>query len=288
MNARRFCLCVLVFALSLSTVSAPRAVAQQRAETIDESMRFAREFLRAFYPEFNGKNYIFNFETYARYDDPVNRDNRIFLVDIGEGPKNQVLKCCLGGTVGPLIHFPLPYSWPWGPTPLPPDPPLPPKVRTERPLNVDSRGAIHPYQFLSAYFEFDSGGGLVFFAVPAWSDTGAGSKFYDTLRDHPDATDEELIAAYKESGAKYPLGDREAFKRDLPLNKLEQFLGKLKLVTTKFDASSAERLDELGGFSFCTVLLKTGGKNDSPEEYEASFGSDQGKLLELRRVTKTK
>jgi hypothetical protein len=221
MNARRFCLCFLVVALSLSTMTAPGAAAQQRAETIDESMRFAREFLRTFYPEFNGKNYIFNFETYARYDDTGNRDNRIFLVDIGEGPKNQVLKCCLGGTVGALIHFPLPYSWPWGPTPLPPDPPRPPKVRTEKPLNVDSQGATHPYQFLSAHFEFDSGGTLVYFGVTKQSGTAVGSKFYDTLRDHPDATDKELIAAYKESGAKYPLGDREAFKRDLPLNKLE-------------------------------------------------------------------
>jgi hypothetical protein len=268
MNARQFAVCISVVILTFFGVLPSPSAAQRRAETTDDCMSFAREFLQVFYPELSGKKYAITFETASSYDNPARDADRIFLVDIGDGAKYQVLMCCIGGSVGEIVGAPqLPDDKDLGPHQPLPAPPPPPKVRPEKPMNSDSRGAVHPYQYLSAVFFFDSQGRLKDFV---WRRTASAAdlRFSDKLALHPEMTDEELIAAYKETGAKYALGDREAFERDLPINKLEQFLGKLKILRTKFSITTDKRLDKLGDFGSCSVFLQTDDINGTHLEYK--------------------
>jgi hypothetical protein len=288
MNARQFTVCFSVVISTFFGVLPSPSAAQRRAKTIDDCMTFEREFLQVFYPQLSGKKYAVTFETASSYDKPGSDADRIFLVDVGDGPKYHVLMCCFGGTMGGVIGTPqVPYDKELGPPQPPPAPPPPPKVRTEKPMNIDSRGAVHPYQYLSTVFVFDSQGRLKNFV---WNRTAsqADIQFSDKLVLHPEMTDEELIDAYKETGAKYALGDRETFERDLPINKVEQFLGKLKILRMKFEITTDERLDKLGDFEICSVFLRTDEKNGPPLEYEADFEPERGELVELRIVTNSK
>jgi hypothetical protein len=162
-------------------------------------MSFEREFLQVFYPQLSGKKYAVTFETASSYDKPASDADRIFLVDVGDGAKYHVLTCCFGGTMGGVIGNPqVPYDKELGPPRPLPVPPPPPKLRTERQMNIDSRGAVHPYQYLSTVFVFDSQGRLKNFV---WKRTAseADIRFSNKLL-RPEVTVEELIAAYKETG----------------------------------------------------------------------------------------
>ena len=141
--------------------------------------------------------------------------------------------------------------------PSPQTPPPPPPKPPETHLNFGPGGAVHPYQYLSTAFIFDARGRLKIFMVRdrPYAPIPKGQKdFAETRRLHPDMSDEELIAAYKQSGAKFALGDREAFKRALPIRKLEKFLGSLRIVSIEFEPTGDERLDRLGDFGFCISL----------------------------------
>lgn len=284
MNARRFAASLSVVILTFFGGLTSPSTAQRRTQTSDDCTTFAREFLQIFYPELSGKNYAITFETASSYDKPASDADRIFLVDIGDGAKYQVLMCCIGGSMAEIVGEPrLPDDKDLGPHPPLPTPLPPPKVRPEKPMNTDSQGAVHPYQYLSTVFVFDSQGRLKNFV---WKGpvSAADIRFSNTLTLHPEMSDEELIAAYKEAGAKYALGDRGAFKRDLPINKLEQVLGKLKILRTEFSTSTNDRLDKLRDFDFCTVFLQTDDVDGAHLKYEAQFEAMRGELLGLRIV----
>jgi hypothetical protein len=286
MNLKRFGACFSIIILSAVGALASVSRAQRSAETADDCMGFAREFLQVFYPELSGKNYAITFETASRYDEPVSDADRIFLIDIGDGAKYQVLMCCIGGTMGGIVGEPrLPDDEELGPHQPLAAPPPPPKVRPEKPMNIDSQGAVHPYQYLRTAFVFDFRGRLKNFV---WKGpvSAADMRFSDKLVLHPEMTDAELIAAYKETGAKYALGAREAFERDLPIGKLEHFLGKLKIVRKEYSITTNDRLDKLGDFAICSVFLRTDDKDGKHLEYEAEFEPERGHLVGLRIVTK--
>jgi hypothetical protein len=287
MNARRFAVCFSVMTLTFFGAFPSQNGAQRRAKTTDDCMSFEWEFLQVFYPELSSKKYIITFETASSYDNPVSDVDRIFHVDIGDGAKYQVIGCCLGGRMKEISGPQLPDDKDLGPhTPLP-APPAPPTVRPEKPMNIDSQGAVHPYQYRSTVFIFDPRGRLKTFV---WHRTpsAADLRFSDKLVLHPEMTDEELIAAYKETGPKYNLGDREAFERDLPIGKLEQFLGKLKILRKEFRVTTIDRLDRLGFFAGYTVLLQTDDMAGEHLEYQAEFEPDRGELVELQIVTDNK
>jgi len=261
MNARRLTACFTIISLSFVLAFPSLSPAQRRAETADDCMNFARAFLRLFYPELSGKNYAITFETASRYDEPVGDAERIFLVDIGDGAKYQVLECCFGSTMGGIVGPQLPGDKDLGPHAPLPAPPPPPKVRSEKPPNIDSRGAVHPNQYLSTVFVFDSQGRLKSFV---WKGPAS------------------------EAGARYALRDRAAFERDLPFNKLERFLGKLKILRKEFSTTTNNRLDKLEDFGICSVFLQTGDIDGKHLEYEAEFESERGELVGLRIVTGNK
>ena len=94
-------------------------------------------------------------------------------------------------------------------------------------------------------------------------------------------SDAALKAAYKASGAKYSLGDRETSKRELPVSQLEPFLGTLKVIQITFHPITVERLDKLGGFSDCEVELEGPNK----KQYLAYFAAYSGRLITVLYLT---
>lgn len=172
------------------------ANAQRTTTTVDDCMQYERDFLHAFYPELSGKKYWITFETWDGYEKLAGYEHagKNFLVDVGDGPKSSVQMCCIHSTMRGVIGG------------LPPSTPPPPKIQKEKPLNLDSRGALHPTQYLSTNFIFDFEGRLTHFF---WGkeNSDAYSNLAQKRRLNSNMSDAELKTAYTESGAKYTLGD---------------------------------------------------------------------------------
>ena len=221
---------------------------QRSAKSWDELVQYQAEFLREFYPESVGKKYWITFEAATTYDEVGNlaapKNGISFDVDVGDGPKSQEMMCCVAGSMGGIIGT---NDQERKPAPLPPKP---------KPRNLGPRGEVYPNQYLRAVFTFDTDGRLLGFRKLPNKPPEEAPNFWEELKLHPDMSDSELKAAYKKSGAKYALGDREALERDLPVARLEQFLGKLKVLKVRFTPMNDERIDALRGFSDCDVYLE--------------------------------
>jgi len=282
MNAKRFANSLSLFVCLFVGILAAPSAAQRRPKSTDGYMNYERDFLRAFYPELTGKHYFVTFEWAERFDQPNDNADVVFLVDVGAGAKFEIVGCCYGGSAGWVVGPQAIYSYGegLGSLELPPLPPPPPKVEPP-----------HPQQYLSSTFVFDSQGNLKRFFGKRQL-TRPELDIVSQVRVHPDMTDEELIAAYEKSGATCDIGDRKAFERNLPISKLEQFLGKLKKLRTEFertefDARPDDRLSKLGYFDICRVFLQTASKGGAPLEYRADFESRRGELVELHLVPDT-
>ena len=255
--------------------------AQRKAITQDKYIHYQRDFLHVFHPGLSDKKYWITIETSEPYENMSagKRSSKTFLVDIGDGRKSEVLMCCFGGSMGEPLGSNVPYDKELGP-PHPPPPPPQPIPRPDR-RNIDSNGAVHPTQYLSTEFVFDSEGHLKTFNVAKEKQPDGVWDFWEKLRLNPDMSDAELKAAYKASGAKYSLGDRETFKRELPVSQLEPFLGTLKVIQIAFHPITVERLNKLGGFSDCEVELEGPNK----KQYLAYFAAYSGRLITVLYLT---
>ena len=152
-------------------------------------------------------------------------------------------------------------------------------------MQEDSDGATYPRQYLSVAFHFTAQGYLLAyyeeekrFHRPL---SGSDLDFDLELIKHPDITDEALRALYQHSGAKYPLGDQESFRKDLPLKKLEQYLGNFSVLSTEFHYEKGTRLAKAGGFDFCSTVLQVASRSGKPLLYDAKFDGRLGTLLSL-------
>lgn len=254
--------------LLLGSLALP-CLAQRSTKSWDELIQYQADFLRAFYPGSVGKKYWITFEASVFYDeigDTAAPDHAMaFAVDVGEGPKSAELMCCVNDTMGGIIGTNGPQQQ--KPAPLPSKP---------KPMNLGPHGEVYPNQYLRAHFTFDSDGRLSGFnKLP--NKPPDKPDFWIELKARPDMTDAELRRAYKKSGAKYALGDREALERDLPMSTLETFVGRLKILKVIFTPTGNERIDSLDGFSACDVYL------EGPEQkrYAASFDGFSGELVYL-------
>ncbi len=209
-----------------------RAQAQEPPPLTKNYVLWAHGFLRTMYPDLAGKKYTLTLEANVGYDEVGAPMNWLELY-VGKGPKDQVL-----GYIGGCAGYPVPPQLPWppelGPRPTPPAPlPLAPKVRPKNPCET---GPIRPKQYLISGFRFDGKDRLESFAVqgPGLGNPEAGEVLGKIVGSHPEMTDAEIVAALKKGGAKYGPNDKEAFIKNLPVAKLERFLGKLKVVSVGF------------------------------------------------------
>jgi hypothetical protein len=248
----------------------------------DDLYRLGQAFLRALYPELNGKRYIVTIESSVPFDDPA-PTAYWFMLTVGEGAKFTIKSCCLGGYMGEIIPAPGPPP-PEGTPPYTPAPVAPKKPPIRNP-DIDERGAEHFRQYLSAGFTFDRQGRLKDFTAEgrAISDREADEKIAEIVSAHPEWTEAQVIAAVKENGTKYGPNDREEFTKNLPFQKLEPFLGRLKLESVSFEPLD-DRQTGMSSWPTWTVEASAKQKDGSVLHYRMYFDHRDGKLFGLHLI----
>ena len=90
-----------------------------------------------------------------------------------------------------------------------------------------------------------------------------------------------MVAALKNAGAKYGPGDKDQFIKDLPVQKLQRFLGKLQVLSVTFQPLSEDRFN-----AHIWPLWQVKAKADTGSgklTYEMTFEQFQGELLSVHR-----
>jgi hypothetical protein len=114
-----------------------------------------------------------------------------------------------------------------------------PGERGHRTYEVDRSGKLHvvtPEPVLGALFEFDPDGSLESVHVNSpqiLSDT-ENEHLRKLVDSHKEWTDAQVLAALKQSGAKFCPEDREAFLNKLPLETLRPFIGVAHVESAEF------------------------------------------------------
>jgi hypothetical protein len=200
-----------VLALLLITEISTFANASQQSPTLADNISLAREFLRSLYPDLSGKKYSLSISTAAGYDDPNSAIWNLELA-IGDYPKEWVMGYA-GGWVG------------------------------DKPKDFQP-GPIHPKQYVIANFGFESGELMGFVAKgPAIGNPDAKVVVATLVASQPEMPDAEADAAAKRAGAKYGLADKQALLANLPLQRLERFFGKIKVVSAELRGLDTESND---------------------------------------------
>lgn len=249
--------------------------------------QFGRDFLHCLYPQLDGKHYSMTIESGVAYDDPASRP-RWFRLSVGDGPKFAVLGCCVSNSYKEIITAPQ--------TPPPPPPggqpftPAPGAQRPQfkRPEEWDEEGGIHPKQYLKAGFTFDEKGRLVGFGAegPAINDPETDNRLHDLFHGHPEIADAQVVAALKQAGMKYGPDDTQEFVKNLPLKKLEPFLGKLEFVSVSVDPLGKNR-EEVGTWPNWWVEVLATQKDGTKLRYSMLFDHLKGDLIGLSIVPAT-
>ena len=281
-----FCSVVMVLAMP------GKCFGQQTVPTTKTYVKLGEDFLHALYPELNDKKYTITLETSFRYDDPTDIP-REFTLDVGAGPKSSVLFCCFGGYAPGCIPFKIPDPM-TPPPPHPPTPSCPPGTTPNdamRPKNADREGKVRPEQFLTSYFSFDVQGRLVSFNAhgSATANHEAHTQLYEALRSRLSATlrptDAEIRKLLAESGAKYGFEDKKRFRDNLPVKELENFIGKIEVLSLEFEPIASgwgdDPVNDLGVWSFVIVLMSATQKDGTKLTYRAFFDHFSGALTDL-------
>jgi len=236
--------------------------AQDPPPPIPNRLTVARDFLRTFYPDLNGKNYFMNLETSYYYDQPLNHPfGGLLELSIRDSPKgnNNFLPCPPGST--PTQKLPS-GGFIAG--------------------NCPERG-IPPQEYLSATFHFDEKGHIVTFRAQGTSAGNVTAKrTYEKdidLSKHP--TGAELIDALKRAGAKYGPDDKEEFVKSLPIRKLETFLGKLNIISVEFGPFSQEDRSDFSDEMEWDVRAVATRIDGGTTKYILSFEQYNGTLVGL-------
>jgi hypothetical protein len=230
--------------------AAPHRPAGQVVPKAQENIFRAREFLRSLYPSLSGKGYMMSLQTSQQYD--VLASVAFFKLFIGEGPVGFV-KGVVGGYVGPVP---------------PPD---------------YHPGPIYATQFLTADFQFRPSGQLFDFSAygPSVGDEKASTRAFEQVSSHPKLTDSEVIAVLKKEGAKYGPWNREQFLHDLPLQKIEPFLGRLSEVSAKFTDRDEDSHFVTGEWSDWKVNVVAVWKDGVRRKYQLKFEGFKGDLVTI-------
>src|SRR5258707_12772626 len=200
------------------------AYEQETAPLVGKYAALGRDFLRALYPDLNGKGYVLSISAPIHYDDPDNSVQQLEL-DIGDNFKDITLGYWGGWTGEKPKHF--------------------------------EPGPIHPKQYLSAFFGYEKGQLQGFLAKgPAVGNPEAEEAIGVLVRSsHPEMTDAEASAALKKAGAKYGREDKEIFVRALPIAKLEHFVGKLSITSVELKGVDEDKVRD-PSWPHWTVLAK--------------------------------
>jgi hypothetical protein len=108
--------------------------------------------------------------------------------------------------------------------------------------------------------------------------------FRNLVESHPEWSDEQAISALKQAGARFGPNDKDAFLCTLPLDKMERFLGHLKVTSVEFShlQSGVEHNRTLGRLDW-SVHAKAQFSDGTSSDYQLVFEPFQGKLTMLSR-----
>ena len=263
--------------------------AQENVPKTENFVKVGHEFLKALYPELNGKGYAVTVETSLGYDDTKSVP-KYFMLDVGTAPKFVIIECCYGGYFGGVVPSPFPWSQE---TTSPPAPSTSQSRQSieKREKNWDAQGRVLPKQYLSTAFIFDDSGHLVTFSAagPAVGNRDADKKLIALISSHPEITYQEVVAALKQVGIKYGPNDKERFISDLPVTQLERFLGKVEIVSVSFSPLDSNR-DNIEYWPDWRVELLATQTDGTKRKYKLSFERFKGDLqrLDLERPETSK
>jgi hypothetical protein len=173
----------------------------------------AQEFLHASYPNLKDRHLFITIVRDYAFDLPA-APMREFSLYVCEGPKYKIL-----GYMG---------GYPEGaksPSPAAP-------------------GPVYPKQHLATGFKFDQNGRLLFFSAEgdAVGDLVAGASFREAREAHPEWAEAQVTSEFKRMGAKYGPDDKEQLIKDLPVELLERYLGKLTIESAAFEGADRGEL----------------------------------------------
>jgi hypothetical protein len=296
---------VFSFLLVILLTGSVSARAQEPPPVTKNYIAWAQEFLRAMYPDLNGKKHILTAETFVHYD-ALGEPLFWLQLDVGDGYKDYV-KAQVGGCTGSVV----PPSQTPSPSNSATAQPVPQKQREpdatgftgppemsayankikrlEDQLRLDTLGPcfgpLRPRQFLTAEFSFDPGNHIsgVFARGTSLRNPRAETSFAELVYAHPEMTDDEVTAALKKADVKYGPNDKEAFIRDLPIAALERFLGKLKITSVGFEPLSKDR-NNVETWPEWQVEATAKQSNGTEVRYRMSFHRYRGSLTELHII----
>ncbi len=269
-------LVVLAFAV-ISPVVISHAASQSSLGAVANTDRvaWAQSFLRAIYPDLNGKNLVATIETYVQYDKP-GKPIDYWQLDVGEGTKDVPL----GYSAGCLGHIIRPGD--------PPEKPLPsPGGRAPEPSQSSDckPGPIIAKQYVSTGFGFDDDGTLRYYVLgnPSGRDAPKKNEFAALVRSHSDMTETEIADALKKLGAKFGPYDKDALEKKLPLAELSPLIGKLRLISLSFEPLAKNRqTDE--SWPQWKAKVETISHGHQKLTYEMTFDRFNGDLISMNRL----
>ena len=192
-------------------------------------------------------------ETAQNYDEPIGsiRDLKLY---IGERPKGFVIGD-IGGYTG------------------------------SNPPSTYHPGPIYATQYLIADFHFDDQDRLLAFSAsgPAVGQPDRLEQIVQTRLNHRTMTANQASGTLIEAGAKFGPWNQSAFADRLPIQKLEGFLGKLTILSTKFPVPDKDHLLP-NDWPIWTVTAKGRWRNGVELTYELQFEPFKGDLLSLVTV----
>lgn len=181
----------------IALLAAKVAVAQDPVRSEPDAIVFSQTFLRDFYPELGGRD--------------------LTMKVFASGPLDQEWSLTREFAVQVWRMAPGPYAWTKGPDGKPK------KIEDELLFGasfwIDRDG--QPYRVIA--------GG------PAITQKDKNDALRKLVDEHQAWSDEQVVEAIADSGARFGPNQKPAFQKILPLDKLEKFLGKLAIESIDFE-----------------------------------------------------
>jgi hypothetical protein len=179
----------------------PGYAGEQMALSCSNHFSEARNFLRAIYPELQGEGLAVRYTVSDILDSSVVPEVNQFSVSV---TRTQ----------------------------------LAPRIQSSASENSPSTDLVGAHDVhLSATFTFDNDGQVVLFSANSrWPGNSEKNEvFRKLIESHPEWPDKKIIELMKAEGAKFGPDEKEALRKELPIEQLQPFLGSLTLKSLQFE-----------------------------------------------------
>lgn len=234
--------------LALGLIWCLPARVQAPVEDSNNYILLAQGFLKATYPDLKNKHLVITIISDYSFDLPAG-PMRKFELYVGEGKKDRVIGY-IGGTTKDSSQNP---------------PVLP--------------GPVYPKQYLATGFNFDETGRLLAFAAEGEAIKGlaVGGEFREAREGHPEWTDAQVLSEFRQKGAQYGPPDKEKLLKNLPVDLLERYLGKLTVESAEFKGINHDALPP----GWWSVRIRAKDRQGRQMKYTLLFEPFKGSLMNI-------